>query len=64
MDEKLKKERCDTLKKFCNDIIDQGVLTNGDALMIIEILREACKREKAVLYEDALASIIEGGEED
>ena len=64
MDEKLKKERCDTLKNFCNDIIDQGVLTNGDALTIIEILREACKREKVALYEDALASIIEGGEED
>ena len=43
------------LKEQFTEIADRNLLTNEDALMIIEILNRACARKKAEIYEDIIA---------
>lgn len=63
MDEIIDEERRERLKEHFARIADEDVLTNGDALMIIEILRKACERKKAEVYEDIVSNRIERGGE-
>lgn len=60
MDEIITAERREKLKKDFLDVANQDILTNQDALMIIEILHGACMRKKAELYEDYISGRIEG----
>ena len=63
MDEIISGERKEKLKAFFVDVIDADVLTNGDALKIIEKKQKACENRKAVLYEDLVVDLIEGGDD-
>lgn len=63
MDEIIDEERKERLKEHFARIADKDVLTNGDALMIIEILRNACERKQAEVYEDIVSNRIERGGE-
>lgn len=55
MDEKLSEDRKQGLIKAFKKTLDMDALTNADGLMIIEILEQACEREKASLYEEYIA---------
>lgn len=55
MDEIITEERRERLKKQFTEVADRDLLTNGDALMIIEILHQACARKKADITEKYLA---------
>ncbi len=60
MDRRLTPERKDALVNMFTKTAD--MLTNGDALAIIEILERACNRASAELEEDMLRALIEGNE--
>lgn len=62
MDEILEEERREALNKHFAEIADKDLLTNQDALMIIEILHQACARKKAEIYEDMISGMLENGE--
>lgn len=62
MDEIITEERREALKQHFTEIADRDLLTNEDALMIIEILHQACARKKAEIYEDMMNELIDGGE--
>lgn len=51
MDEKLTKEECERLKEMFGTIAASEVLTKYDAVMLIDVLLEACNREKAAVVE-------------
>ena len=55
MDEIITEARREMLKEQFTEIADRNLLTNEDALMIIEILNRACARKKAEIYEDIIA---------
>lgn len=59
MDEILTAERRDALIDKFTRIAHADVLTNADALAILEILGDACKRASASLEEDMLKALIE-----
>ena len=63
MDEIITEERREALKKHFTEIADRDLLTNEDALMIIEILHQACERKKAEISEEIMISMIEGDDE-
>ena len=58
MDEILEEERREALKKHFAEIADKDLLTNQDALMIIEILHQACKRKQAEISEDIMMEML------
>lgn len=60
MDEILKEERRDALIERFTQIAKADVLTNGDAIAILDILGQACRRASAGLEEEILAAMIEG----
>jgi len=62
MDEIITEERREKLKKYFAEVADKDILTNEDALMIIEILHQACARKKAEIYEDMISGMLEDGE--
>lgn len=62
MDEIITEERREKLKKYFAEVADKDILTNDDALMIIEILHQACARKKAEIYEDMISGMLEDGE--
>jgi len=62
MDEILNEERRELLIAKFTEVAKDDVLTNGDALKIIDILRDACERKKAEIYEDMVIESMEGGE--
>lgn len=62
MDEIITEERREKLKKHFAEVADKDILTNEDALMIIEILHQACARKKAEIYEDMISGMLEDGE--
>ena len=49
MDDKLPKEKCERLLGMMEAVMEENALRNSDALKIIDILLEACHREKADL---------------
>ena len=63
MDEILEEERREALKKHFAEIADKDLLTNQDALMIIEILHQACKRKQAEISENIMIEIMNGDDE-
>ena len=62
MDEIITAERREQLKKHFCEVADKDLLTNEDALMIVEILHQACARKKAEIYEDMMNVMLEDGE--
>lgn len=62
MDEIITEERREKLKRYFAEVADKDILTNEDALMIIEILHQACTRKKAEIYEDMISGMLEDGE--
>ena len=63
MDEILNAERRDSLIEKFTWVAKEDVLTNGDAMKIIDILRRACERKRAELYEDLVIGRLEGDDE-
>ena len=64
MDEILRAERKEKLKKCLAQVIDEDILTNRDAWKIIEIMKQACEARKAELYENLVIDMIEEGDHD
>jgi len=60
MDEILNAERRDALIKKFTEAAKADVLTNADALAILEIVEQACKRMSASLEEEMLLAMIQG----
>lgn len=60
MNEILTAERRDALIDKFTRTAQADVLTNADAIAIISILEEACRRESANLEEAMLRALIEG----
>lgn len=60
MNEILNAERRDALVDKFTRVAQADVLTNEDALAILEIIRRACERASAVLDEEMLKAMIEG----
>lgn len=60
MDELLTGERKEHFCDMIESILADDILTNMDAMMIIEIIKNACERKKTVLYEDAMKTMISG----
>ena len=60
MNEILTAERRDALIDKFTRTAKADVLTNADAIAIISILEEACRRESANLEEAMLRALIEG----
>lgn len=60
MNEILTPERRDALIDKFTRIAQADVLTNADALAILEIIGQACKRASAELEEEMLRVLIEG----
>ena len=60
MDEILQEERRDALIEKFTHVAKADVLTNADALAILDILGQACRRASAGLEEDILAALIDG----
>lgn len=60
MNEILNAERRDALIEKITSVAQADVLTNEDALVILEILARACKRSSAMLDEEMLKAMIEG----
>lgn len=64
MDEILEAERRDNIVKMFLEIANGDMLTNRDGLQIIDILVNACKRARATAYEDMMAKLLRGDEEE
>ncbi len=64
MDEMLRGERKEKLKKCLAQVIDEDILTNRDVCKIIEIMKQACEDRKAELYEDLVIDMIGEGDRD
>ena len=60
MEELLSGERREGLKAAFCETVDREVLTNADAIIIIDILKAACERKKITLYENVMKDMIEG----
>ena len=60
MDEILDAERRDALIDKFTRIAKADVLTNADALAILEIAENACRRASAELEEEMLRALIDG----
>lgn len=60
MDETLIPERRDALIRLFTGTAKLDVLTNLDALTIIQILQQACERAKVELHENFLTAMIKG----
>ena len=64
MDEKITEERKQNLIKYFTKVAEEDMLTNSDALEIIDILQKACERKQIEIYEDYVSSAINGSEEE
>lgn len=64
MDQILNEEKRDALIAHFTEVAGHDVLTNQDALMIIEIIKDACERKQATMYEDIITRMIEYGVEE
>ena len=62
MDEILTEERKKSLIEKFMAVAEEDVLTNMDAMMIIEILLKACERAQADVYEKMVLEQIKGDE--
>ena len=62
MDEILTEERKKSLIEKFTMVAEENVLTNMDALMIVEILQRACERAQAEVYEKIVVEQIKGDE--
>lgn len=60
MDEILEPEKRDELIERFTSTAKLNVLTNMDALMVMEILKTACQRASASMEEDFLQRLIDG----
>lgn len=60
MDETITPERRDALIELFASVAEADVLTNLDALTIIEILQRACERAQVELHEGLLTALING----
>lgn len=54
MDEKLTAEECERLLERVKAVMEEDVLRRSDAVKLIDVLLEACKREKADTLEQEL----------
>ena len=63
MDELLSEERKESLIEKVTLIVRSDVLTNLDALAIVEILQRACERKRAEICEEIFTQQIEKGNE-
>ena len=57
----LPEERRERLKVLVAKVVDEDILNEYDALKIIDICLDACKREQAEAYEEMLKNMIEDG---
>ena len=62
MNEVINAERRDALIESFTNIAKMDLLTNMDALMVIEILRRVCKMASVELEEGILKAMIDGPE--
>lgn len=62
MNEVINAERRDALIESFTNIAKMNLLTNMDALMVLEILRRVCKRASVELEEGILKAMIDGPE--
>lgn len=64
MNEVINAERRDALIESFTNIAKMDLLTNMDALMVLEILRRVCKRASVELEEGILKAMIDGPEDE
>ena len=64
MNEVINAERRDALIESFTNIAKMDLLTNMDALMVLEILRRVCKRASVELEEGILKAMIDGSEDE
>ena len=62
MEELLTEERKRGLKEKFDMVIAEDILTNQDAMMILQILIDACEREKVKTYEDMIRQSLKGSD--
>lgn len=60
----MEKEFREKLKKLANEVIDNDMLDEDEAIEILGILRRASERSIAVLTEEYIVSQIEGENDD
>ena len=60
MEEMLSEERKRRLVKAVTEAVEKDILTNMDALMILQILEDACRKAMTEKYEDIISDRIEG----
>ena len=64
MDEIITEERKQGLIEMFTAVAEQNVLTNMDALTIIQVLEDACRRKAAEIDENIMSALIEGDDDE
>ena len=64
MNEVINAERRDALIESFTNVARMDLLTNMDALMVLEILRRVCKRASVELEEGILKAMIDGPDDE
>ena len=64
MDEIITEERKKNLIEMFTAVAEKDLLTNMDALTIIQVLEDACRRKTAELGEEIMKAMIEGWDEE